>query len=95
MQGAGTANVELDLATSPAFITATITAIDASSDHTVVIDCSAITFMDSTAYDAFVALTRYAASRGRPLVVGNVQPQCAWVLNFCNADQKLTIETAA
>jgi anti-anti-sigma factor len=95
MQGAGTGTVELDVATSPAFITATITAIDASSDHTVVIDCAAIRFMDSTAYDAFAALTRYAASRGRPLIVGNVQPQCAWVLHFCNTDQQITIETAA
>lgn len=95
MQGAGTAIVELDVATSPAFITATITAIDASSDHTVVVDCAAITFMDSAAYYAFAALTRYAAWRGHPLIVGNVQPQCAWILNFCNTDQKLTIESAA
>jgi anti-anti-sigma factor len=94
MQGAGTAIVELDVATSPAFIAATITAIDASDDHTVVVDCSAVTFMDSSAFYAMVALTEYAAARGHPLIVGNVQPQCAWVLNFCNTDQELAIEAA-
>ncbi|MGZ4691901.1 MAG: STAS domain-containing protein [Acidimicrobiia bacterium] len=95
MQGAGTAIIELDFATSPAFITATITAIDASSDRPVVVDCTAITFMDSSAYHAMAALTRYAAARGRDLIVSNLQPQCAWVLNFCNTDRELTIETAA
>lgn len=94
MQGARSAIVEFDVATSPAFITATIAAIDASSDHTVVVDCAAVDFMDSAAYYAMVALTKYAATRGHPLVVGNVQPQCAWVLNFCDTDHELTIEAA-
>jgi anti-anti-sigma factor len=94
MQGPGTAIAELDVATSPAFITATITAIDESRDHTVVVDCAAVTFMDSSAYYAMLALTKYAATRGHPLVVGNVQPQCLWVLNFCNTDEELTIEAA-
>jgi len=94
MHGAGTATLELDVATSPAFVTATISAIDASSDNTVVVDCAAVTFMDSSAYYAMAALTRYAAARGHPLIVGNVQPQCAWVLNFCNTDQEITIEAA-
>ena len=94
-QGAGTATLELDVATSPAFITATITAIDASTDGTVVVDCSAIRFMDSSAFYAMAALTRYAATRGHPLIVGNVQRQCARVLNFCDTDQELKIEAAA
>lgn len=95
MQGARAAVVELDVATSPAFITATLAAIDASSDHTIVVDCSAVTFMDSSAFYAMVALTKYAASRGHRLVVGKVQRQCAWVLNFCNTDREITIEAAA
>ena len=95
MQGAGTVTAELDVATTPAFITATISAIDASSDHTVVVDCAAVSFMDSSAFYAMVALTKYAATCGHPLVVCNVKPQCAWVLNFCNTDQELTIEAAA
>ena len=51
--------------------------------------------MDSSAFYAMVALTTYAATRGHALVIGNVQPQCAWVLNFCNDDRELTIEAAA
>jgi anti-anti-sigma factor len=95
MQGAGTTNSELDIATSPAFITATIAVIDASRDHTVVVDCAAVRFMDSSAFYAMVALTKYAATRGHPLIVGNVQPQCARVLNFCNTDHEITIEAPA
>jgi anti-anti-sigma factor len=92
MHGAGTPNLELDVATSPAFITATLTAIDAATDHTVVIDCGAITFMDSSAYYAMVALTRYALARGHPLVLKNLTVLCARVLSLCDWDHELTIE---
>lgn len=92
MQGTGTATVEIDVASVQPFIDATRAAIDESSDRTVVIDCSGITFMDSSAFHALVGLTEHAARRGQTLVVGSAQPQCARVLDFCDTDHELTIE---
>ena len=95
MQGTGIATVEIDVASAQPFIDVTRTAIDECPDRTVVVDCTAITFMDSSAFHALVGLTEHAARRGQELIVASVQPQCARVLEFCNTDDELTIERLA
>ena len=91
MQTAGTATVELDVATSPAFIAATIVAIDASSDHTVVVDCAAVTFMDSSGLNAIVAYARSRNGAG-PLVMLNPSDHIERLFVITGLDQHPKIE---
>ena len=84
---------EIDLSTAPAFAAAMRTEIDWAHDRTVFIDCSAITFMDSSALHALTYAHRYAIEHDHLLVIGNLQPSCARVVNFCNENSELRIRT--
>ena len=92
MRGTCVAVGEIDLATASAFGAAMCHAIDDADAHTVFVDCSAVTFMDSSAFHAFIAAHRYARSRSQQLRIRELKPDCARVLNLCDWDHELMIE---
>ena len=92
MRGICQASGEIDLATVPAFAEALRDAIDGADASPVFVDCAAITFMDSSAFHALVAGTRYSRSRDRRLTIRDLNPNCARVLDLCDWDDELTIE---
>ena len=83
---------EIDVATAPAFFAAMCAAIDSTADRAVMIDCSAITFMDSSAYHMLMDANRYAIHRDHQLVVGNLTANCARIMRLCDEDSALTFE---
>ena len=89
------ASVEVDLSTTAAFAAALRTEIDWAYRRAVFIDCSAITFMDSSAFHALVYAHRYAADRGHRLVLRNLRPNCARLIRLCDSDNELTIGAAS
>ena len=84
---------EIDLSTAAAFAAAMRTEIDWAHGRTVFIDCSAITFMDSSAVHALVYAHRYAIEQDHLLIIGNLQPSCARVVKLCNDNNELRIGT--
>jgi anti-anti-sigma factor len=92
MLGFCEANVEVDLFNAPAFAAALRGEIDWAYRRAVFIDCSAITFMDSSAFHALIYAHRYAADLGHLLVLRNLRPNCARVIRLCDRDNELTIE---
>ena len=91
MPGVCGASVEVDLFTTAAFAAALKTEIDWAYRRAVFIDCSAITFMDSSAFHALVYAHRYAADRGHRLVLRNLRPNCARLIRLCDSNNELTI----
>jgi anti-anti-sigma factor len=85
------ANVEVDVYTAPAFAAALRTEIDWAYRRSVFIDCSAITFMDSSAVQALLSAHRYAADLGHLLVIRNLRPNCVRTVRLCDANHELTI----
>jgi anti-anti-sigma factor len=92
VQGICEAKIEVDLSTAPAFAAALRAEIDSADSRDVFIDCSAITFMDSSAFHALVYAHRYAIEHDHWLVIGNLYPNCARVLRMCDCHHELTIE---
>jgi anti-anti-sigma factor len=88
------ASVEVDLSTAPAFAAALRGEIDGADSRIVFIDCSAITFMDSSAFQALIYAHRYATEHGHRLVVGNLRPNCNLAIRLCDWNNELTIEPA-
>jgi anti-anti-sigma factor len=82
---------EIDLATAPAFLAAIRDMIDCAPNRSVVVDCSAITFMDSSAYHALVAAHRYASTRDHLLVIRGLAPNCERVIGICDDRRVLAI----
>lgn len=66
--------------------------IDASPSKTV-IDCSAITFMDSAAYHALLEAHEYAIDHDHVLVIRSLNPACARLVSLCDPDGVLTISS--
>lgn len=95
MPGICEASVEVDLFTTAAFAAALRTEIDWSYRRAVFIDCSAITFMDSSAFHALVYAHRYAADNGHRLVLRNLRPNCARLIRLCDSNNELTIGAAS
>ena len=95
MPGVCGASVEVDLFTTAAFAAALKTEIDWAYRRAVFIDCSAITFMDSSAFHALVYAHRYAADRGHRLVLRNLRPNCARLIRLCDSNNELTIGAAS
>ena len=95
MPGICGTSVEVDLFTTAAFAAALRTEIDWAYRRAVFIDCSAITFMDSSAFHALVYAHRYAADHGHRLVLRNLRPNCARVIRLCDSDNELTIGAAS
>ena len=82
---------EIDLATAPAFTVAICEMIDWAENRTVVIDCSAITFMDSSGYHALMEAHDYAVSQDHSLVLYGLAENCARMLRICDPDNVLTV----
>jgi len=91
MQGTCGVSVEIDLSTAPAFAAAIGAQIDGAARPTVRIDCTSVTFMDSSAFHALIYATRYATGHGHRLVVSNLRPNCARLIRLCDWDHELTI----
>ncbi len=92
MGGTCKATGEIDMATASAFKARLHHAIVTSQTVRVVVDCSELTFMDSTGFHVLVDETRYAARRHHMLVIRNMSPACARVLAVCDWDNELHIE---
>jgi anti-anti-sigma factor len=82
---------EIDLATAPAFLAAMREMIDCAPNRPVVIDCSMITFMDSSAYHALVEAHRYASTHDHLLVIKGLAPNCDRVIGICDDRKVLTV----
>ena len=82
---------EIDIATAPAFLAAICEMIDWADNRAVVIDCSAITFMDSSAFHALIRAHDYAVSHDHMLVLYGLAENCHRLLRMCDWDQVLTI----
>lgn len=85
---------EIDLATAPAFLAAMCAMIDWADNRAVVIDCSAITFMDSSAFHALMKAHWYANEQDHLLVLHGLRPNCARLIRICDAKNVLTIAEA-
>jgi anti-anti-sigma factor len=83
---------EIDLSTAPAFLESMCDAIDSATDRTVFIDCSAITFMDSSAIHAFFDARHHARRHDRALVIRGLAENCARVVRICDPRKQITIE---
>jgi hypothetical protein len=59
-------------------------AIDASDEPLVSVDCSDVTFMDSSGFHAMVDATEYAARRGHTLVIREPSPPCRRLIRLCD-----------
>jgi anti-anti-sigma factor len=92
MVGICEASREIDLCTSPAFAALMLTQIDWADNRAVFVDCSDITFMDSSAFHVLVDAHRYAIEHGHLLIIRNLSPNCAWAIRLCDWSHELTID---
>lgn len=90
--GSGNHFGEIDIATVETFTAELHAIVDVADTRRVVIDCSSITFMDSSGYHAFLSAARYAQRRGHALVIANLPEPYARVLHLCDPDQHLKTE---
>jgi anti-anti-sigma factor len=92
MPGSCKAIGDIDGATGPAFSAALRGTIDNSDQTLVSVDCSGVTFMDPAGYHALVDATRYAARRGRTLVICNMSPSCTTLIRLYAWDGEPRVE---
>ena len=92
MVGICEAGREIDLCTAAAFAAAMRAEIDWADNRAVFIDCSDITFMDSSAFHALVDAHEYAIDHGHLLMIRNLRPNCARVMRLCDSNHELTID---
>jgi anti-sigma B factor antagonist len=78
---------ELDLATVPD-LDACLAALDAD----IVVDMTAVTFIDSTGLHGLIAAHQQAAQRSRSFVLRSPSEQVAKVLHATGVDQVLTVK---
>jgi anti-anti-sigma factor len=83
---------EIDATNAHAFSADLHDAIDTSEEALVAVDCSRVTFIDSSGYEVLVDATNYAVRRGHTLVVRNLSPSCAMLLQICDLDHELHLE---
>jgi anti-anti-sigma factor len=83
---------DIDLATAAVFEAHLHQAIDNSDEAFVSVDCSDVTFMDSAAYHALVNATHYAARHGHTLVIRNLSPACARLIQICDSARDLRVD---
>ena len=91
MQGTGVIR-EIDLSTASAFLESMCDAIDSATHRTVFIDCSAITFMDSSGFHALLDAGDHALKQDRALVIRGLAENCARVVRICDQRHAVTIE---
>ena len=80
---------EIDGATAPAFLAEMCEAIDWADNRAVVIECSAITFMDSSAIHALFDAREYAIAHDHVLVVRGLPENCLRVVRICDPGHEL------
>ena len=85
---------EIDMATAPKLMDDLRETIDASDEALVSVDCSDVTFMDSSGFHVLVDATGYAARRGHTLVIRDMSPSCRRLIRLCNVDHELCVEQA-
>lgn len=93
MLGTFNATGEIDLFTAPRFSAGIHDAIDRSDNALVAVDCSGVTFMDSSGYEVLVDATDYAARHGRTLVVRNASRPCRALFRVFEADGELRFDS--
>jgi anti-anti-sigma factor len=82
---------DIDMATVPALIVDLRYAIDNADETIVGVDCSRVTFMDSTGYHALMDATTYAAARGHTLVIRDASSSCARLIRLCDPNRELRV----
>lgn len=92
MQVTYQALTEIDIASAPAFVVAMREAIDWADNRVVVIDCSAITFMDSSAFHALQHAHDYAIAHDHLLVLRGLAENCRRLVRLCDLRNEITIE---
>ena len=92
MQVTYPALTEIDIATAPAFLAAMREAIDWADSRTVVIDCSAIFFMDTSGFHALSDAHDYAIEHDHFLVIRGLVENCRRVARICDPRNELLIE---
>jgi anti-anti-sigma factor len=93
MQVTYQALTEIDIATAPAFRAAMFEMIDWADELTVVVDCSAITFMDSSAFHALRDANHYAIEHGHVLVLRGLGANCLRLVRLCDFRNEIAIES--
>ena len=83
---------EIDIATAPAFSAGIYATIDDSDETIVAVDCSGVTFIDSSGYHVLVDSTAYAVRRGHTLVIRDLSTCCAKVIRLCDSDSDLHVD---
>ena len=91
MQVTGNTFREIDLVTAPAFLAAMRKMIDWADNRAVVIDCSSITFLDSSGFHALIDAHWHAIELDHLLVIYGLAPNCARVVRICDLEGVLTI----
>jgi anti-sigma B factor antagonist len=86
---------EIDLTTAAAFRTGLRNVIDGSDVGLIVVDCSAVTFMDSSGFHALDDASKHASGHRHRLVIGNASPTVTRMLRICDWDNVLCLETPA
>jgi anti-anti-sigma factor len=84
MQVTPQTRTEIDFATAPAFLAEMCEAIDWADNRAVFIDCSAITFMDSSAVHAIIDAHDYAIQHNHVLVLRRLTESCRQVIRICD-----------
>jgi anti-anti-sigma factor len=92
MQVTYQALTEIDIAGAPAFLVAMREALDWADNRAVVIDCSAITFMDSSAVHALQDAHDYAIAHDHLLVLRGLAENCRRLVRLCDLRSEITIE---
>ena len=92
MQGFWEVSGEIDMMTAPALGAGMRAAIDEAGERDVFVDCTEVTFMDSSAFYALVDANRYAVERDRRLVIRGLQPNCSRVISLCDWANELVFE---
>lgn len=85
---------ELDVAAAPPVREALMAAIDSGSRH-VVVDCSALDFLDSSGLGVLVAARTRARGAGGSLLLTGVQPPLERLLAVTGVDRLFRLEPPA
>jgi anti-anti-sigma factor len=83
----------LDSSTAPAFLAAICEMIDWADNRAVVIDCSAITFMDSSAFQSLMDAHNYAIEHDHVLVIRGLSESCLRLVRICDLKSEITIQS--
>lgn len=83
---------EIDIATAATFCDELYDAIDASDTEVVPVDCSGVTFMDSSGYHALADASEYAVRQDHILALRNLSPHCERVIRLCDQGNDLHLE---